>query len=69
MAEEDRGDLRARAENYRRIASTINDERTIRALHELADTFDALADSQVDRTVENPAKGGPHRNLPPSSDE
>ena len=35
--------LRERAEHYRRLASFVNDERTLAALRELVDLYEALA--------------------------
>jgi hypothetical protein len=43
MAMEDAHELRERAEKYRRLALTINDRQTVKALRDLVEECEALA--------------------------
>jgi hypothetical protein len=50
----DHEDLRHRARRYRDIARTITDERAAKALHDLADEYEAqAAKSQTDAETED----------------
>ena len=49
-AEEDLKMLRERAENFRRIASTVTDARALKALNDLAQEFEDLA-ARVEATL------------------
>jgi hypothetical protein len=46
-------EMRRRACRYRDIARSIIDARTIEALHELADEYEALAEKALSREVDN----------------
>ena len=52
----DYGEMRLRASQYRDIIRRITDDRTIKALNELADKYEALADDAQRHQAEDERK-------------
>jgi hypothetical protein len=53
----DANDLRRRANQYRAMAARIDDARAVRALQELADEYEALAEKIASQPDANPNEG------------